>query len=80
MATKIKGHLVYILLHEQQIVGTWSNLKHLCDDMLLQEEFTSYSKLSKAISVLRRDGIEVGSLDFATREGKKYTVKIEKLR
>ncbi len=80
MATKIKGHLVYILLQEQEIIGTWSNLKHLCDDMSVREEFTSYSKLSKEVSVLRRDGIEITSLNFTTREGKNYTLKIEKLR
>jgi hypothetical protein len=80
MPTKIKGHLVYILLYEQEIIGTWSNLKHLCVDMIVHEEFTSYSKLSKDISMLRRDGTEVTSLDFTTREGKKYTLKIEKLR
>jgi hypothetical protein len=80
MPTKIKGHLVYILLHEQQIIGTWSNLKHLCDDVKKDKEFISYSKLSKEIAAIRRDGIEVDCLDFTTREGEKYTIKIEKLR
>lgn len=56
-----------------ELVGTWRNLKKLCDDMKEQDaEFFSYSSLSKKRG-------EINPIEFETEKGK-YAVYIEKLK
>ena len=75
-----KGTFVFILLHEQNIVGTWISLNQLCREMKEAGEFASYSKLSKDLLKMRHEGTETGSLDFTTKEGKSYTIQVDKLK
>jgi hypothetical protein len=77
-----KGRLIYILLHQNQVIGTWSNLKHLCNEMNQKESFISYSKVSKDISTLRQNNEDATSekLEFITKDDKEYTIQIEPLR
>jgi hypothetical protein len=76
----LKGKFVYILLSNCEVVGTWTNLKHLCNDMSEKTEFVSYSKLSKEVATLRKNGMDTGKLDFTTKDGVKYTVQIDILK
>jgi hypothetical protein len=76
----LKGHSVYVLINECNVLGTWTNLKHLCNDMSEKTEFVSYSKLSKEVATLRKNGTDTGKLEFTTKDGVKYTVQIDVLR
>jgi hypothetical protein len=73
----IKGRVIYILLSECTVLGSWTNLKQLCNDT---EGFISYSKLSKEIATLRKDGLETPAFELKTKDGKAYQIKVEKLK
>ena len=70
-----KNRKVYILLSDCEILGVWTNLKYLCDahDDI---RFPSYSKLSKDIAILRKEGTENPCIHFETKT-KKYQIKVE---
>ena len=76
----IKGRLIYVLLQEGQVVGTWTNLKHLCTDMGEKENFISYSKLSKEAADQRKQGDEIPTMEFTTKDGKTYMIQPQKLK
>lgn len=80
MAHSIKGRLVYVLLTEGVVVGTWVTLTTLCEEMNTNEPFASYSKLSKDIAKSRREGNLTPAISFTTKEGKSYTLKVESLK
>jgi hypothetical protein len=75
----IRGRIIYILLTDCTVLGTWTNLKQLCTDMDT-EGFISYSKLSKEIATIRKDGLETPVFDIKTKIGKAYQIKVEKLK
>jgi hypothetical protein len=77
---KPKGQKVYVLLSNSEVIGVWSNLKHLCIEMNSDSPFCSYSKLSKDISKLRNEGNETGILKFKVKDEKDYTIDIQYLR
>jgi hypothetical protein len=64
----------YIVLNLNcELVGVWSNLKNLCEDMKERDnEFYSYSSLSK-----RRN--DENPIKFSTAKGE-YQIYIEKLK
>jgi hypothetical protein len=76
MAETIKGRLIYVLLSEQEIVGTWHRLRTLCNDRNAIEVFPSYSKLSKEVALQRAEGNERPTLSFTTKDGKPYTIQV----
>lgn len=77
---KIRQRKVYILFSStHELLGVWTNLKYLCNDMGKIELFVSYSKLSKEIAELRKAG-EVTELSITTKDEKAYQIKIEILR
>lgn len=80
MPTIVKGRFVYILMREGQIIGTWSNLKHLCDDMNKTENFISYSKLSKETAEHRRNGDNTPLLSFTTKDEKAFSIQVNTLK
>lgn len=62
-----------VLTGDGEVMGIWSNLKQLCEDMKEEDgEFASYSSLSK-----RR--AEENPMKFKTGQ-KEYAVWVEKLR
>lgn len=75
-----KGTFIFILISEQIIIGTWISLNQLCREMKEQGAFASYSKLSKDLLKMRQDGAETGSLHFTTKEGKAFTIQVDKLK
>ncbi len=77
---KPKGQKVYILSFECEILGAWTNLKQMCIDRSLIENFTSYSKLSKDVAQLRNQNEEIPTLEIKTKDFKAYQIKIEKLK
>lgn len=76
----LKGHSVYVLINECNVIGTWTNIKHLCSDMAEKTEFVSYSKISKEIANLRKEGMTTGKLEFTTKDNVQYTIQIDILR
>jgi hypothetical protein len=71
---------VYVLTSECQVIGIWTNLLKLCTDRNEIEKFPSYSKLSKEIALLRKDGAIADKLDFTTKWGKVYTIQIDNIQ
>ena len=67
-----KGRKVYILFRGGALVGVWSNLKHLCDEMRNAGPFASYSTLSK----MDKEG---GELAFS-KGGVQFRVVVEIVR
>ena len=80
MAHSIRGRLVYILIFDNTIVGTWTNLKQLCEAVGDKETFISYSKLSKEVAEYRRNGVHTPELTFLTKDDKTYTVRVDMLQ
>jgi hypothetical protein len=80
MAETIKGRLIYILLSDKEVVGTWHRLRTLCNDRAKVETFPSYSKLSKEIAEQRSRAIERPSLVFTTKDGKPYIIQVDLLQ
>jgi hypothetical protein len=84
MARVIRGKTIYVLLHDGELVGTWSSLKQLCIDMNEKETFASYSTLSKKIIDERKasesDDLFTGSLSFSTKANKSYRIEIDILK
>ncbi|MEY4906162.1 MAG: hypothetical protein RLZZ292_3977 [Bacteroidota bacterium] len=80
MAETIKGRLIYILISEHEVVGTWHRLRTLCNDRSQLETFPSYSKLSKDIAIQRNEGNERPTLVFTTKDGKSYTIQVDTLQ
>ena len=63
----------FVVVLNCEVVGTWRNLKKLCDEMkVLDFQFFSYSSLSK------RRG-EENPITFETARGK-YAVYIERMK
>lgn len=80
MAETIKGRLIYILLSDKEVVGTWHRLRTLCIDRAKVEPFPSYSKLSKDVAAQRNEGNERPTLTFTTKDGKPYTIQVDLLQ
>lgn len=76
----IKGRIIYILLFECQILGTWRNLRQLCKDRNEIENFASYSKLSKEVALIRKDENALQQIEVITKQAKSYQIKIEVLK
>lgn len=67
-----KGRRVYVLFRAGDLVGVWSNLKHLCNEMRAAGAFPSYSTLSKMDK-------EAGELEFS-KGGVQFRVVVEVVR
>jgi hypothetical protein len=74
-----KGRKIYVLTSNCKIIGTWSNLRHLCVE-LKEKGFPSYSKLSKTVALLRKDGNETPEIDVSMKDGQPYQIKVEILK
>ena len=73
-----KNRKVYVLSLNNEILGVWTNLKHLCNDMLMSGvQFSSYSKLSKELSDQRKEETEKNMLEVTTKDGKQYKILVE---
>ncbi|MEO1263940.1 MAG: hypothetical protein AAFZ15_34360 [Bacteroidota bacterium] len=73
MATT-KGLNVYVLQSDCKVLGTWSNLKKLCEEMKEEDsEFLSYSSLSKKKA-------EENPIVFETSAGIEYELYVEKVK
>lgn len=76
-----KDRKVYVLSLNCEILGVWTNLKHLCIDMLnTGVQFSSYSKLSKELSEQRKQDIEKNVLEVSTKDGKLYKILVEVIK
>lgn len=75
----IKGRIIYILLSDTNVLGSWTNLKQLCNDMK-NNGFVSYSKLSKEIATIRKDGNETPLILLKNKDEKEYQLKVERLK
>lgn len=80
MAKSIRGRLVYVLLFENQVVGTWTNLKHLCEEQSLHGSFASYSKLSKIVASYRIENNLTPTLIFTTKDNRTFTIQVTSLQ
>ncbi len=67
-----KGRRVYVLFKAGELVGVWSNLKHLCNEMRAAGPFPSYSTLSKVDK-------EEGKIEFV-KKGVAFVVYVEVVR
>jgi len=67
-----KGRKVYVLEKDGVLIGVWSNLKHLCNDMKDAGPFLSYSTLSK-------ESKESGKLEFE-KDGYRFVIHIEPVK
>jgi hypothetical protein len=78
------GRKVYILVHENKILGAWTNLQSLCLHMKEETVFPSYSKLTKEVNEIRKnmkqDSLDNGTIEFKAKDGKDYTIQIENLK
>jgi len=70
MSREIK---IFILAKGNKIIGAWSSLKHLCDDLREKTIFPSYNTISR----MKKDK---GELNIKTKEGVEYLIKIEILK
>jgi hypothetical protein len=66
-----KGRKVYTLIKKDNcnVVGTWSNLKYLCESMKDENGFPSYWTLT-------RMNKENGLLEFEDKSGTAYKIQI----
>lgn len=75
---KRKGSKVYILISECSVVGVWSNLKHLIDNLKVANEKKRalYQKIYRHIQKYT-EGVEIPHFEFIDTEGKSNQIKVE---
>jgi hypothetical protein len=71
---KKEARRFFVLVAKCNVLGVWSNLKKLCEEMREKdEEFPGYHTL------VRIDKSS-GELNFASKSGEQYQIKIEQVK